>query len=357
MWSNSLVTTVQPIGPGTITVRASGTDADGPPVMGLGVDGARVGRVNVDPGPRHYKFACRCAPGRRRITATFGNDRRTDQTDRNLTVHEVVWEPAAPLSWAPPALDRPNVLHISHGLGEYRLQDGKDYRPVMPPEPFGQPGGLMVIGGRNVALIGGEIHVPAVPDTATEADRRGLLLARQTGAVHVEGLHLTGPGLGEGIDLDQPAAESVTIQNVRVEQLRTGPAAAGVHSDAVQTWSGPRRLRIDRLTATTSYQGLMLGSAQHGPATASGDLRNISLIGTYPGDIIPAQYLINDDDPIPNLAIRDVWCHATGGAQLHAYTPADSPRAVEVQHGIPPVDPCPAGAVGVGYHTPGYATA
>lgn len=353
LWSTGFLTSVQPIGPGILTVWARGTDCEGPPTMTVSVDGVDCGTVDVAEGWASYRFGCRPAPGKRRITVAYGNDRRTTDCDRNLYVDTITWEPAPPLSWAPPTLDRPVVLRVVPGLGEYRMDPARDYRVVLPPEPFERVGGLTLTGGRNVTLVGGEIRIPRVPVLAPEPDRRALLLQGQTGSVHVEGLHLTGDGLGEGIDLYQPHADAVTIENVRCEQLWTGPVDADVHSDVIQTWSGPRMLRVDRLTGITAYQGLMLGSRQTGPPMATADLRNVSLIGSYPDNVTPPQYLVNDDDPVPEMRLDNMWCGARG--KLNAFTPAASPRAKLVNRGLPPVDLVLAGSVGCGYHTPGYA--
>jgi hypothetical protein len=48
----------------------------------------------------------------------------------------------------------------------------------------------------------------------------------------------------------------VQIQNVRVAEL--WGSDEGIHADVLQPWGGVRELRVDRLTGTSHFQGLIL---------------------------------------------------------------------------------------------------
>lgn len=72
----------------------------------------------------------------------------------------------------------------------------------------------------------------------------------------VEGLHISGADLAEGIQLDQRRGAIVQLQNIRVDTVHG--TQQGHHADVLQTWAGPRQLRVDGLTGSTGYQGMML---------------------------------------------------------------------------------------------------
>ena len=259
------------------------------------------------------------------------------------------------LSWAPPALVAPTTIHVTTTRRDLSLEAGRDYVVVMPPEPLVAVGGLRLVGGRNVVLVGGEIHVPAGA-AASNAGNRGLYLRDQSGTVHVEGLRITGAGLGEGINLDQRQGAVVQLQNVRVDTVHG--SAAGHHADVIQTWAGPRQLRVDGLTGHTQYQGLFLLPQQFGtqPQPELMDLRRVDLHGEP-----SSTYLMWRDSLEWPMTLRDVW--------LSPRTPGLSPDLFlwpkgtgpgtqawsSVAVGAPPGGEfVPPGAAGVGYVSPGY---
>jgi hypothetical protein len=84
------------------------------------------------------------------------------------------------LSWAPPTLTEPVTIEVSDSKANLKLDQTKDYIIKMPAKPL--QGGLGIWGGRNVVLIGGEIHIPTkeeVPPSkaarvpSTSRNRRG----------------------------------------------------------------------------------------------------------------------------------------------------------------------------------------
>jgi hypothetical protein len=281
---------------------------------------------------------------------------------------------AAGLRWAPPKLDDPIAIEAPRGgFTEFQLDPGRDYVVELPAAA--KVGGLTLVGGHDVAIVGGEITVPAVPG-GTEVDdrlRRALYLKDATGTVHVEGVLLdAAPGATwDGIDIATPEA-TVQIENVRVTGVKG--SAAGFHGDVVQPWGGVKALRIDRLSATSDYQGLTIPVDQ-GPIGAARISRvDLHRIPRDPGrgrllwltsgsstcDSYPVRLKRVFVEPRPSRRTglgNAVWpgtgrppqCGArtTGGV---ATWPALPTVVGEVRAGVPPHGPyVPPGLAGVGY--------
>lgn len=257
------------------------------------------------------------------------------------------------LQWAPPSLVHPRVIHISASTASVKLEDGTDYRLILPKAPVSLSGGLVVVGGHNVVLIGGTIVVPTVSQAPDPNLRRGMYLKGQTGTVHVEGIHLSGD-LSEGIDLDESTNATVQIENVTVDTV-SGTYSTN-HADVIQTWAGPATLRVDGLRASSGYQGLFLLPNQHwdGPAPVSFDIRR-SVIDMNR----QSAYGVWLPTPAP-------WFHGAGLTLVDADAnrqrilwPASELSNVQV---VAPgsagakVD-LPAGVPGIGYKSPGYKSA
>jgi hypothetical protein len=164
------------------------------------------------------------------------------------------------LTWAPPSLTTPTTVSI---------QDSGQAAPSLPGQNPNYPtvvsldstkdyilrighrvgdGGLVIHGGRNIVIIGGRI----TPNTTGSWQGRGLTLKNQTGTVHIEGV-LIGPAV-DGIIISAPQA-IVQIQNVRINVSALNHDWSLAHPDVIQTWSGPKEVRMDRLTASSDYQG------------------------------------------------------------------------------------------------------
>jgi hypothetical protein len=167
-------------------------------------------------------------------------------------------EPKGLLSWAPPDMADATTISVGDDW-VYELNPGRDYRVVFPARPVDHP--VVLSGGRNVVVIGGEINIADQGPDPSINQRRGLFLRKQTGVVHIEGLLITGEDLSEGIQIDAPDAV-VQLQNVRVEHIRARDQVEFTdnHPDIVQPWGGVGELRIDGLTGQTDYQGLFLQS-------------------------------------------------------------------------------------------------
>jgi len=259
------------------------------------------------------------------------------------------------LTWAPPELTDPETVQVTEAEHDLHLDPDTDYVVELPDEPLDVRNGVRINGGRNVVLIGGEIRISKPGDEARLI--RGLYLRKQTGTIHVEGLLISGPELGEGINLDQREGATVQLQNIRVETVHG--EEDGHHADVLQTWAGPSVLRIDRLTGYTTCQGFFLLPLQMGDQDPPEvfDLRHVNIVG---GE--DAGYLLWRDSEDWPVAVDDVWVTpADGRDDDRPLWDAGAEGAAtwdDVQVGEPPQgDFVPEGSVGLGYESPGYQQA
>ena len=159
------------------------------------------------------------------------------------------------LTWRPPALTLPTSLTVStqtpgpQGL-QLDLDPGRDY--IIELETLTGPGGLSLRGGRNVVIVGGRISVPDITTRETAWIGRCLSIVDNVGTVHVEGVQFD--NCGDGIIISAPAS-TVQIQNVRFNDVDSPYELS--HSDVIQTWRGPKEIRIDKLTADFSSKGFL----------------------------------------------------------------------------------------------------
>lgn len=275
--------------------------------------------------------------------------------------------PRAKLTWAPPVLSEPITIEISEKKAGLKLDQTKDYILKMPARPL--QGGLNIWGGRNVVLIGGEIHVPSKEEAPDfKGSTRALYIQQQKGTMHIEGLLVGGKGLTEGVNFNQRLGGIVQFQNMRIETVHG--TRSGHHADLIQTWAGPTELRIDRFTGSTSYQGFFLLPNQHfqtvenngvvseAPKPRLFDFRHMNINGTDksayllwlpapPGFPLNLQEVWVSPSPNKDRLNRDqfLWPKPSTGDTSWA--------AVKV--GTPPEgDFVPAGVAGVNYVSPGY---
>jgi hypothetical protein len=247
------------------------------------------------------------------------------------------------LRWPAPPLVKATVVRVRRGGGMVRLAAGRDYRVVLS-EPLREVGGLRIVGGRSVVLIGGHITIPPAGPRASAGDRRGLLIAGQTGTVHIEGLLIDNAGgdLSEGIGIAAPRAV-VQIQNTRVAGVhaRDQKRFSDNHPDVIQTFGGVRELRVNRLSGTTTYQGLFL-RGDSGPVGRA-DLSKVNIVG-FP----TARYLLwqrcRDPYPAPcggqdfPVGVRDVWVRPARSRSLRLSLKPEPPGGpwADVREGLPP---------------------
>lgn len=162
--------------------------------------------------------------------------------------------PSPPPPLTPPTLSEPETVEITATNRYLFLDPGRDYVVKMPAEPFSVPGGISIVGGRNVVIIGGEIYDDTPISPSESADQAyGLFLEDQTGTVHLEGLWIHGRGIGQALVLDQAAGATVQVQTSRLAALHP---VGHVHTDGIQTWNGPKRLRLRNVTIRTAGVGL-----------------------------------------------------------------------------------------------------
>jgi hypothetical protein len=266
--------------------------------------------------------------------------------------------PARPrLAWAPPKLVDPIVVRVG-APGTLKLDPARDYRIRLPSHPLVGAGGLVVSGGHNVVLIGGTIEIPRLGSDAGIEARRGLYLTDQTGTIHVEGLHIGGADLSEGIDLGEPLGATVQLENIRIDRLRARDEVHWTdnHPDLVQTWSGPAVLRIDGLSGVTDYQGLFIAPSQFAPKVPmrSVAIRRVNIASAHACTCV----LLWNASPFPAIAASNVWLTPTTGRSLASVLWPRRTAWPGARLGSPPGGPfVPAGTVGVGYRSPGYVNA
>lgn len=180
------------------------------------------------------------------------------------------------LRWPPPILSDPERIEVSEGYTHITLAPDEDATIHLPAGK--KRGGVTVEGGNDIVIIGGEIAVPASSEDAglESRHRTGLYIKGATGTVHVEGIRFGG---AEGAEWDAVAiaapAATVQLENIRVDHVRG--SFAGLHGDVVQPWGGVESLRIDRMTASSNYQGLMIPT-DLGPI-GEADLSHVDLRG------------------------------------------------------------------------------
>lgn len=285
------------------------------------------------------------------------------------------------LTWAPPAMENPETVWIEpSGGGTLRLDHNRDYILQMPDVPV--TNSLYVIGGRNIIMIGGHISIPWQGDGASIRARTMLIFRETTGTVHVEGLLGDGEDISEGIQIDSPDA-IVQIQNVRIENIhaRDQNGFSDNHPDLVQVYGNAAQVRIDRLTGSSDYQGLMFQVDFNGPQ------KPIFVLRTNMRTLPTARYMfwVRPDGNAAPIVLRDVWLEVPpqrrdglGGAvwpdvrgnfpnqaqisvdengNNYATWPAEMRPQIDgrVTQGIPPGgDFVPRESVGIGYVSPGY---
>lgn len=269
-----------------IDILAKGSDCKGFGILEVKVDGKLIKEIQITSAKlTNYPVKTSIKPGEHTLDLKFTNDVYMPPTcDRNIFVDkisfkkEVVTTPAptptpttsTKLKWPQPALTTPTTINIPTGSATYTasLTTGKDYILKMPASVRGS---ITISGGRNVVLVGGSINNP-------NHMTRAVYIVKNTGTVHLEGLKITAsPGVEyDAVAINSPGS-TVQLQNILAPGVRgsTSKTGSGWHGDIVQPWGGVKALRIDRLTASSNYQGLFLRPDQG--AIGSIALSNIDL--------------------------------------------------------------------------------
>ena len=180
------------------------------------------------------------------------------------------------LTWKPPALDNPTTIQLTPTMTRIlRLEAGKDYILQLPAsEPLRIA--LVVIGGRNIHMIGGEIAPDAF--VAGSVETAAVRFYDQTGDVFVEGVKMRGQ-ITDGIHTKCKTAR-IFIQNCWTEILLKGdPDVSGsAHSDWFQSWGGVKEVYIDGWSGTTPYVALGI-HPEYDTFTDLVDVRRVSVKG------------------------------------------------------------------------------
>jgi hypothetical protein len=285
------------------------------------------------------------------------------------------------LSWAPPQLTNPITINVPDTQWFVSMDKTKDYIvKIGHHRPCAAAGsnqaGLWLEGGHNVVLIGGRVSIPC---ESTSYGRTGIKIRYATGTVHIEGVLIDNSGgyLTDGVAISAPEA-TVQLQNLRIGPVWEWTTA---HPDLVQVQAGVKELRVDRLTGTSTYQGIYLrneGGFPNGPT----DLRRVNVhtlsgLGTY----LPNTLIWQDTKDIP-VSISDFFIDRSGTSRrigdvvqpsttwvadgdttrravlssdgLSVSWPASNITGT-VRDGNPPSgDFVPSGVAGEGYVSPGY---
>jgi hypothetical protein len=275
-----------------------------------------------------------------------------------LALPSIRVDPAG-LAWPPPRLTDPQTVVVDAGHHSLDLDPDTDYRVVLPPSAATVlVGGVTIVGGHNVVVIGGVVNVPSMskyPDKGPSSDqdksgaRRGMYLKGQTGTVHIEGVHFTGD-LSDAFNLDEREGAVVQLENIRVDLVHGGRDLH--HADVIQTWAGPRILRVDGLLAATQYQGFFLLPNQwfkDGPAPEEVVFRRTT-VTMMPGSGYGLWLPQGDPSWLDRsgLTLRTV-----GSRPAEKLTWPDDGLGVDVIDDSAAVS-LPAGTPGGSYTTPGY---
>jgi len=262
------------------------------------------------------------------------------------------------LSWAPPTLSQPRTHRVTNDSLDVlaSLDPGRDYRIVLPDEPIVDT--VNVVGGRNVVLIGGEIKIENEGPSAGVETRYGFFLKNQTGTIHLEGVRIHGADLVAGVVLDQGEGATVQLQHIRIEDVhaRDNVEFTDSHPDVIQTWRGPRTLRIDRLTGTTAAVGLQFQPHEYERQQIDvWEIRRTNLRGSRSPDRSRHLLWKNGAEPWWRQRQDDVWVQPAPGREGWGVAYPSEELWEPFNLGEPPDgDFVPRGSAGIGYVSAGY---
>ncbi len=190
--------------------------------------------------------------------------------------------PSPEPTWKAPVLVDPLVWTPSASNRVFKAPADRDVLVRWPSTAVDGSGGYQLSGGRNVVSVGGTVRYSGrhALGAAGEGDRnrclyiRGHDSAQRPRTVHVEGLRCAGPHIWEGINIDSRAERStltVQLRDIVMDEVQGLPGTNGgshVGGDALQTWNGPYRLRVDGFDARNlHYQGIVLQPYSYGSGT------------------------------------------------------------------------------------------
>jgi hypothetical protein len=143
------------------------------------------------------------------------------------------------LTWKPPRLECPELIEVGTTADSQppELDVTRDYIIKLPPTV--RTSQLVVFGGRNVVIIGGHIRLP--PVSGLDPTARAILVTRNEGVVHIEGVLIDTmeSGQGDGIAIQAPNS-IVQVQRCRIMDIQGRQSV--FHGDVIQPWGGVRYL-------------------------------------------------------------------------------------------------------------------
>ena len=214
---------------------------------------------------------------------------------------------------ARPRLTRPTTVTLTPATSHVSLDPRRDYVLRIPPGTvLTEP--LTIRGGNDVVLEDAVVLYAPPRGAAPGWLARGLYLGNQTGVMWVSNLQIRGP-LSEGVDLSQKKGGSVVLRDVDIDPVRGSQQTN--HADVLQTWAGPRRLVVDGLRGTSTFQGVFLQphDTWDGPDPDFVVLRNVHLDVTH-GRYALSNYARSDYPVVadgitvqynPSRPSRDQW--------------------------------------------------
>ena len=358
----------------SVTIRARGAQCEGAPSLQVVVDGVKVATLTVSAVLySNYTVAKSLTAGTHTIALQLINDHSAALCDRNVYVDTVrtvsssgtTAAVVSKLRWPAPVLVAPTTIAVAQGDQSLTLDKTKDYNLNLGSTVH--RGALWINGGRNVVVKGGTIALPA-----TSTKSAAMSIANSVGTVHVEGVLFDGSAHEmDAVQISAPAA-TVQLENIRAASI-IGTFATN-HSDVVQPWGGVAKLRIDRLTADSNYQGIFTRPDQG--AIGSVELQNVDLAFNNAKATSYGGYLLwmTSDCVMAPTTLSNVYISPRLGTSLgSAVWPATNNAACPslqtgntvtfpklpvtggVIGGAPPAGSfVPTGKAGTGYVSPGY---
>ena len=323
-------------------------------------------------------------------------------TVRTLAPAPTPTVPTGSLTWSPPACGGSGYtctdLYLSNTGSNQApsLASNVDYRIHLPASgPL--VGGLMIRGGHNVQVIGGEIDL-TYPCSDSSSACHGIYVNKATaGEVYLEGVWIRNPktipascsatgmpcSTGDGIVVDTQRTSTppnLTMQNIRIDGI-SGCSGGSDHADIFQPYqAGGSLIKIDHLTGTSNCQGFQIDPDLSSANPPSYIIKNTNL------NVIPNPYSGNANrymwwltggtsgcdsgqvtlsnayaqEPNGSLSINSVWpdtdqpstCRSAWSAPTVSFL--NSPQITgTITAGLPPGGDFVSG-VGTGYVSPGY---
>lgn len=282
-------------------------------------------------------------------------------TSVTVSVASLVGTTSSTLTYAPPGYPSYSgytTIHVNNATPSWvtgQLNPSTDYRIIID-EPLTNT--LLIGGGHNVVIIGGEINKAVVSSHPNPDQTYGMYLVDQTGTIHVEGVYFHGAGLGEGVVTNEGKGATVQLENLRIEVTYPTPSDYSIHPDVFQTWRGPYILRMDHLTGSSTNKAFNFQPFEYGwYLTGAWDVRNTNLATVGPDQ----SYILWRDNIEDSTQQRFPWWAETNSnfyinpGRAWGWCWPSSQHWQLFTMGVPPTgDYVPSGVAGMNYKSPGY---